>query len=73
MHTAFKTLAALALVATATNAQPRPSFDFTIANMMRGPELYGREPQRVRWSPDGRWILFYWNEPGTKWSEPLSP
>jgi dipeptidyl aminopeptidase/acylaminoacyl peptidase len=73
MHTAFKTLAALSLLATAAGAQPRPSFDFSIANMMRGPELYGREPQRVRWSPDGRWILFYWNEPGTKWSEPLAP
>jgi dipeptidyl aminopeptidase/acylaminoacyl peptidase len=48
-------------------------FDFSIANMMRGPEVYGREPQRVRWSADGRWIYFYWNPPGTKWSEPLWP
>ena len=54
-------------------AQQRPTFDFTIANMMRGPEVYGREPQRVRWSADGRWIHFFWNPPGTKWSEPLLP
>jgi hypothetical protein len=51
----------------------RPAFDFSIANIMRGPELYGREPQRVRWSADGRTIYFYWNEPGTRWSEPLAP
>ncbi|MEX2153207.1 MAG: prolyl oligopeptidase family serine peptidase [Gemmatimonadaceae bacterium] len=54
-------------------AQQRPAFDFTIANIMRGPEVYGREPQRVRWSADGRWLYFYWNAPGTKWSEPLQP
>ena len=51
----------------------RSGFDFTIANIMRGAEVYGREPQRVRWSADGRWIYFYWNPPGTKWSEPLWP
>lgn len=53
--------------------QAQPSFDLTVANIMRGPELYGREPQRVRWSADGRWIYFHWNAPGTKWSEPLAP
>ena len=50
-----------------------PPFDFSIRNIMRGPELYGREPQRVRWSADGQWIYFAWNAPGTKWSEPLAP
>ena len=54
-------------------AAQAPSFDFSIGNIMRGPELYGREPQRVRWSADSRTIYFYWNEPGTKWSEPLQP
>ncbi|MGH7678359.1 MAG: TolB family protein, partial [Gemmatimonadaceae bacterium] len=54
-------------------AQQRPAFELTIANIMRGPEVYGREPQRVRWSADGRHIYFYWNAPGTKWSEPLQP
>ena len=45
-------------------------FDLSVANIMRGPELYGREPQDVRWSADGRWIYFRWNEPGAAWSEP---
>jgi dipeptidyl aminopeptidase/acylaminoacyl peptidase len=46
-------------------------FDFTIANIMRGPEVYGREPSKVHWSADGHWIRFQWNEPGTDWREPL--
>ncbi len=68
----------IALVLTVTAAPllgqgaPR-SFDFSIANMMRGPELYGREPQRVQWSADGKHIYFYWNAPGAKWSEPAVP
>ena len=48
-------------------------FDFSIRNIMRGPELYGRAPTAVRWSADGRWIYFMWNEPGTDWREPLRP
>ena len=47
------------------------SFDFSIANIMRGPELYGRAPSNVRWSADSRWIVFRWNEPGTDWREPM--
>ena len=65
--------AALALEPAAMAAQQRPAFELSIANIMRGPEVYGREPQRVRWSADGRHIYFYWNAPGTKWSEPLRP
>jgi len=65
-------IAALGLPAAASAPQ-RPAFELTIANMMRGPEVYGREPQRVRWSADGRMIYFYWNPPGTKWSEPPYP
>ncbi len=45
-------------------------FDLSVANIMRGPELYGREPQDVRWSVDSRWIYFRWNEPGAKWDAP---
>jgi dipeptidyl aminopeptidase/acylaminoacyl peptidase len=48
-------------------------FDFTIANMMRGPEVYGREPQQVRWTPDSRWIYFQWLPPGTDWRETPKP
>ena len=66
-------LAAAILLPAAAAAQQRSAFEFTIANMMRGPEVYGREPQRVRWSADSRWIYFFWNPPGTKWSEPLWP
>jgi dipeptidyl aminopeptidase/acylaminoacyl peptidase len=47
------------------------SFDFSIANIMRGPELYGRAPSNVRWSADSRWIVFRWNEAGTDWREPM--
>ena len=36
---------------------------------MRGPELYGRIPQDVRWSADSKWIYFNWNEAGTDWRE----
>ena len=64
-------LAALALGAAPLGAQ-RP-FDFSIRNIMRGPELYGREPQQVRWTPDGRWIYFMWLEPGASWREELKP
>lgn len=60
--------------ATAAGATAGAStFDFTIPNMMRGPELYGREPQGVRWSPDSRWIYFQWLPPGSDWKEPLQP
>ena len=59
---------------TASAAAQQPArFDFSIPNIMRGPEVYGREPQQVRWTPDGRWLYFMWNEPGTDWREPLRP
>jgi len=51
-----------------TAQQSRP-FDFSIKNIMRGPELYGRPPQNVRWSADSKWIYFTWLEPGTDWRE----
>jgi dipeptidyl aminopeptidase/acylaminoacyl peptidase len=54
-------------------ATPASDFDFSIRNIMRGPELYGRQPTNVRWSADGRWIYFQWNPPGSDWREPLRP
>ena len=57
-------------VARVPDAAP---FDFSIKNIMRGPELYGRAPSNVRWSADGRWIHFLWNAAGTDWREPLRP
>ncbi|HTE48045.1 MAG TPA: hypothetical protein VK636_22570 [Gemmatimonadaceae bacterium] len=35
-------------------AQQSGAFDFSIKSMMRGPEVFGREPQNVRWSADGK-------------------
>ena len=59
-----------ALFAAPLGAQQAPStFDFSIRNIMRGPELYGRVPQDVRWSADSRWIYFNWVEPGSDWRE----
>ena len=67
-------LGGMLVTGNAIGAQRTPMpFAFTIKNIMRGPEVYGREPQRVRWSADGRWIYFLWNEPGTDWREPLAP
>src|SRR5688572_454673 len=80
---AFLLLRALAGVALAANAaaqRPAPattpvaardSFAFTIENMMRGPEVVGRPPMGVRWTPDNQWIYFRWVEPGTDWREEL--
>ncbi|MEP6764214.1 MAG: prolyl oligopeptidase family serine peptidase [Gemmatimonadaceae bacterium] len=48
-------------------------FKLTIENIMRGPELYGREPANVRWSADGQWIYFNWNPPNTKWDVNAAP
>jgi len=56
-------------VAAPLAAQQPSAFDFSIRNIMRGPELYGRQPQDVRWSADNRWIYFTWLEPGTDWRE----
>jgi dipeptidyl aminopeptidase/acylaminoacyl peptidase len=59
----------VALCAAPVVAQTPKPFDFSIKNIMRGPELYGRQPQNVRWSADSRWIYFTWLEPGTDWRE----
>ncbi len=53
-------------------ATPR-GFDLSIANIMRGPEHFGREPQNVTWSADGQWIYFQWNPPETAWDAPTRP
>jgi len=54
---------------TSLSGQQPSAFDFSIKNIMRGPELYGRQPQNVRWSADSKWIYFTWLEPGTDWRE----
>ena len=56
---------------TRASAQKKPGFDFTIANIMRGPEVYGREPTAVRWTLDGKWVYFTWLEAGSDWRLPV--
>jgi hypothetical protein len=68
---AFAVTSAAALGAQSVpSATPPGAFDFSIPNIMRGPEVYGREPGRVQWSADSRWIYFQWNPAGTDWREP---
>src|SRR5947209_5470613 len=59
-----KVLAASLFFASSALAQRPSTFDFSIKNIMRGPELYGRPPENVRWSADSKWIYFTWLEPG---------
>jgi dipeptidyl aminopeptidase/acylaminoacyl peptidase len=70
--TTAPTAAPAAAPTAAPTAAPQP-FEFTIRNIMRGPELYGRPPENVRWSSDSKWIYFSWAEPGTDWREPNAP
>lgn len=49
------------------------AFDLSVKNIMRGPELYGREPEQVRFTADGEWIYFRWLQPGAAWNESLKP
>ncbi len=68
------TLLALSLVSSASaSAQPAaPAFDLSVANIMRGPEHYGWEPQQVRWTADGQWVYFRWVPAGSAWNTPMS-
>lgn len=60
------------LAASSLQAQ-QPAFDLSVRNIMRGPELYGREPGQVRFTADGQWIYFRWLEPGARWNAELEP
>ena len=67
----------LLLVAASAYPSIRPSAsaqqkELTVPWIMKGPELVGREPTDVRWSPDGRYIWFRWLPPGSSWREPLA-
>jgi dipeptidyl aminopeptidase/acylaminoacyl peptidase len=68
----FSLLSALALLATTASAQ-QATFDLTVPNIMRGPELYGREPANVQWTADGQWVYFRWLAPGAAWDEQMKP
>ncbi len=69
-------LAASAVLPIALGAQSPAAtspFDFSIANIMRGPEHYGREPSNVAWSADGQWIYFQWAPAGAPYDAPMRP
>lgn len=57
------------LVADVAVAQPAATvdvaddFELTVANIMRGPDLVGTSPSRLRWSPDGQELYFEWKRP----------
>jgi hypothetical protein len=53
------------VLASPSSAQQSKPFDFSIKNIMRGPELYGRQPENIHWSADSKWIYFTWLGPGT--------
>ena len=53
LTSALTVLLLAAPVATSAQAPAAP-FDLSVRNIMRGPELYGREPQNVRFSADGQ-------------------
>ena len=66
----FASAFALPLVAGAQNGS---RFELTIPNIMRGPEVYGREPSNPRFTPNGEYIYFNWLPPGTDWRETTKP
>lgn len=45
------------------------AFDLTVASIMRGPELVGSPPGRIRWTDDGEWVYFRWKPGGEAWHE----
>jgi len=63
----------LAVCGSTLTAQAPAKFEFTIKNMMRGPEIYGREPAQIRWTPDGQWIYFQWLPPGSDFRDAVKP
>ncbi|MBX3173496.1 MAG: prolyl oligopeptidase family serine peptidase [Gemmatimonadaceae bacterium] len=66
-------LAALALTPLAALSAQQGSFDLSVKNIMRGPELTGREPSNPQWTADGQWVYFRWLPPGSAWHEQLKP
>ena len=66
----MKKLSALLAIVLPVVAQGQSRFELSIPNIMRGPEVYGREPQNPHFTPNGEWLYFNWLPPGTDWREP---
>src|SRR5437879_8151410 len=60
----MRRLVVVALVAVLPARSPAQGFPLTVANLMRGPDLYGTAPSNVRFSVDGRYVYFRWRRPG---------
>ena len=45
-------------------AAPPPSFELSVASIMRGPKLVGYAPDSVRWAGDSKEFWFEWRKPG---------
>ena len=71
MRKALFAAIATATAAAALGAAPAAAQDFelTVPAIMRGPELVGTEPDRVRWTDDGDWVYFRWKPAGEAWHE----
>jgi dipeptidyl aminopeptidase/acylaminoacyl peptidase len=63
---------ALLAVIGCAHAARAQSFDLSVKNVMRGPELVGAPPEAVQWSDDSKWIFFRWKPGGLAWHEDLS-
>ena len=51
-------------VSSVSSVLSAQAFDLSVDNVMRGPELYGTAPANVRFTTDGRYVLFRWRAPG---------
>ena len=47
----------------------RFEFPLTIESIMRGPELVGLSPSRIRWTDDSKWVYFRWSPGGGAWND----
>jgi len=57
-----KSILALPAFLLVFHAQPAGKFALTIDNIMRGPGLFGWEPEHVRWSGNGERLYFQWKQ-----------
>ena len=48
------------------------TFDLSVQNIMRGPELVGVPPSNIHWTDDSRWVYFEWKPGGLEWDAPES-